>query len=311
MLLLRRFEERVDDAFRNRQIPGLLHLYIGQEAVAVGVCAHLAETDVITSTHRGHGHALAKGVPPRELMAELFGRATGCSGGRGGSMHLFSAAVGLYGTSGLVGPSIPTAAGAAYAFKYRQEDRVAVAFFGDGAVHAGSFHEGVNLAGLWELPVVFVCENNRYAADLPLDRTTRNGDLAARAAAYGVRGVSVDGMDVTAVHAAAGEALARARRGHGPTLIVAETYRYVGHYAGDPGTGYRTVEEVSDWKARDPIARLRTTLLANGLVTEVGLGAMGDAIDVTVQDAIDYATGSPWPDPEAGTDAVFAPTPGG
>src|ERR671913_2471373 len=219
MVLIRRTEEQLARAYQQGHIPGACHTYVGQEAVAVGVCARLRSDDVIFSTHRGHGHALAKGVPPREVIAELLGRATGCSRGRGGSMHLFSPEVGLMGTTGIVGPNILQATGAGYSFKLLASDRVSVGFFGDGEVNNGAFHEGVNLAAIWDLPVIFVCENNLYATEVAFQYATRNTDVAERARSYGIPGVAVDGNDVIAVYEVAGEAVRRARAGEGPTLI--------------------------------------------------------------------------------------------
>src|SRR6202043_3583293 len=215
MVLIRRCEERLARSHQRGLIHGACHTYVGQEAVAVGVCAHLRPDDVVFSTHRGHGHALAKGVPPRQLFAELFGRETGCSRGRGGSMHLFAPEVGLMGTSGIVGPSILQAAGAGYSFKLLKTQCVAVAFFGDGAVNNGAFHEGLNLASIWRLPALFVCENNEYATEVPFRYAAGSPTVASRAAAYGMHGVEVDGNDVLAIHAVAAEAVKRARGGGG------------------------------------------------------------------------------------------------
>src|SRR5712692_2032340 len=265
MLIIRRCEEQLAKSYQAGMIPGACHTYIGEEAVATGVCAHLRHDDAVFSTHRGHGHALAKGVPPRELIAELFGRATGCSRGRGGSMHLFSPEVGMMGTSGIVGPCILQATGAGYSFKLLQTDRVGVAFFGDGAVNNGAFHEGLNLAAIWDLPVIFVCENNLYATEVPFAYATRNPDVASRGPAYGLPSAGVDGNDVLAVYAAAQEAVARARSGGGPTLIECRTYRTRSHAEGMRDVGYRTRDEVDAWKARDPIQRLKDHMLAEGL----------------------------------------------
>src|ERR1700682_467661 len=225
MLLIRQCEEQLARSHQRGLIHGACHTYVGQEAIAVGVCAHLRPDDAIFSTHRGHGHALAKGMPPRELFAELFGRATGCSQGRGGSMHLFAPEVGMMGTSGIVGPCILQAAGAGYSFKLLKTDGVAVAFFGDGAVNNGAFHEGLNLAGIWKLPVLFVCENNGFATEVPFHYAAGNPSVASRAASYGLPGFEVDGNDVLAIHAAAEEAVTRARHGGGPTLLECRTYR--------------------------------------------------------------------------------------
>src|SRR5437868_12106063 len=219
MVLIRRCEEQLARSHQKGLIHGACHTYVGQEAIATGVCAHLSKEDAVFSTHRGHGHALAKGVQPRELMAELFGRTTGCSQGRGGSMHLFSPEVGMMGTSGIVGPCILQAAGAGYSFKLLANKHVGVAFFGDGASNNGAFHEGLNLAGIWKLPVLFVCENNEFATEVPFRYSAGNPEVASRGSAYGLPGVAVDGNDVLAVHQAAGEAVRRARAGRGATLL--------------------------------------------------------------------------------------------
>ena len=257
MVVIRRTEEALARAHAGGLVQGACHTYVGEEAVATGVAAHLRTDDTVLSTHRGHGHALAKGVPPRELMAELFGRATGCSRGRGGSMHLFAPEVGLLGTSGIVGPSILMATGAGYSYRLLGTDRVSVAFFGDGAVNNGAFHEGLNLAAIWRLPVLFVCENNLYATEVPFETVAGNPDVAARGAAYGLPSVRLDGNDVLAVHEAAGEAVRRARRGDGPTLLECLTYRTRAHSEGMRDAGYRTREEVDAWRGRCPIARWR------------------------------------------------------
>src|SRR6059058_1884249 len=225
MLLIRRCEEQLARAHQRGLIHGACHTYVGQEAIATGVCAHLGTDDVVFSTHRGHGHALAKGVTPRQLIAELFGRENGCSRGRGGSMHLFAPEVGLMGTSGIVGPCILQAAGAGYTFKLLRSDRVGVAFFGDGAVNNGAFHEGLNMASIWKLPALFVCENNQYATEVPFRYAAGNPSVAGRGSAYGIPGVEVDGNDVRAVYEEAARASARARQGEGPTLLECLTYR--------------------------------------------------------------------------------------
>ncbi len=305
MLMIRRCEEQLIKAYQAGKIHGPCHTYVGEEAVATGVCAHLRPDDVIFSTHRGHGHALAKGVTPRELIAELFGKATGCSGGRGGSMHLFKPEVGMMGSSGIVGPSITMAAGAAYTFRLLKTDRVSVGFFGDGAVNNGSFHEGINLATVWGLPVLFVCENNLYATEVPFSQATKNPDVASRAQAYGLPGVAVDGNDVLAVYQAAGEAIRRARAGEGPTLLECRTYRTRPHSEGMRDTGYRTAEEIAEWKARDPIARFKDTLLA-GLAAEEDVARIEEEIKAMVEDAVAFADSSPWPDKTTLTRYVYS-----
>ena len=306
MLTLRRFEEAVARAYREAKIPGFVHLYIGEEAIASGVCAHLNQDDYVGSTHRGHAHALAKGVPAREAMAELFGRSTGVSGGRGGSMHYYAPEHGLLGTNGIVGPSILIASGAAYSAKYRGTSQVAVAFFGDGAANTGSFHEGVNLASIWKLPVVFVCENNLYATELPFMEATAGRSVAARASAYDMPGEQIDGQDVLAVYEAAGEAIARARSGEGPSILECRTYRYVGHCEGQRLVGYRTQEEIDRWRERDPIALFSLHLLGEKLATPEDLVHIESEVAGVVQDALDYSAGSPWPSPEEAGTKVFA-----
>src|SRR5688572_1892379 len=224
MLLIRQTEEELARCHQRGLIHGACHTYVGQEAIATGVCSHLTKDDVVFSTHRGHGHALAKGMPPRELMAELFGRATGLSRGRGGSMHLFSPEIGMMGTSGIVGPCILQACGGGYTFKLQQREQVAVAFFGDGAVNNGAFHEGLNMASIWKLPVLFVCENNQFATEVPFSYSSGSPNVGDRGAAYGMTGVILEGNDVLAIHAAAQQAVQRAKAGQGPTLLECKTY---------------------------------------------------------------------------------------
>ena len=261
MVTIRDTEEQLAKSHQQGLIHGACHTYVGEEAIAAGVCAHLRTDDAVFSTHRGHGHALAKGVPPQELIAELFGRATGCSRGRGGSMHLFSPELGLMGTSGIVGPSILHATGAGYTFRLLKTDRVSVAFFGDGAVNNGAFHEGLNLASIWDLPVIFVCENNLYATEVPFAASAGNPNVGEKGAAYGMPGLTLDGNDVLAIYQAAGDAVRRARAGEGPTLLECRTYRTRAHAEGMRDEGYRTREEVESWKARDPITTFRRHLI--------------------------------------------------
>lgn len=306
MLLIRRCEEQLVRAYALGLIPGPCHSCIGQEAVAAGVCAGLRADDVVFSTHRGHGHALAKGVTPGELMAELFGRVTGCSRGRGGSMHLFAPEVGLMGTSGIVGPCVLQAAGAGYSLKLLKTDRVSVAFFGDGAVGNGAFHEGLNMTAIWGLPVVFVCENNLYATEVPFSYAAKNPDVGGRGRVYGMPGVTVDGNDVLAVRQAASEAVARARSGGGPTLLECRTYRVRPHAEGMRDGGYRTQAEIDEWKARDPIAMLRRRLAADGVAAEDELEGMDAEVKAAIGEAFEFAKGSPWPDPAAGARFVFS-----
>jgi 2-oxoisovalerate dehydrogenase E1 component len=313
MLLIRLSEEQLARARQRGLVHGACHTYVGEEAIATGVCAHLSREDVVFSTHRGHGHALAKGVPPRQLFAELFGRETGCSHGRGGSMHLFSPEVGMMGTSGIVAPCILQATGAGYSFKLLKSDRVAVAFFGDGAVNNGAFHEGLNMAAIWKLPVLFVCENNQFATEVPFSYSAGNTNVAERGAACGLPAVAVDGNDVRAVYDAAGQAIRRARQGGGATLIECKTYRTRPHAEGMDDFTYRSREDVEQWKTRCPIQRLRRALLEDGLADESELADIDDEIKKQIEDAQQFGEKSPWPDPSTATTHVFAeartPTP--
>ena len=301
MVLIRRCEEQLARAHQRGLVHGACHTYVGQEAVATGVCDHLRRDDVVFSTHRGHGHALAKGVPPLQLIAELYGRAAGCSQGRGGSMHLFSPEVGLMGTSGIVGPCILQAAGAGYSFRLRKSDNVAVAFFGDGAVNNAAFHEGLNLAAIWKLPVLFVCENNGFATEVPFRDAAGNPSVAGRGAAYGMPGVEVDGNDVLAVRAAAGEAVRRARAGDGPTLLECKTYRTRPHAEGMGDYTYRTREEVDAWKARCPIR----ALAACGFASD-DTDAIESEVQTEVEKAHAAAEAAAWPDAATAGTHVFA-----
>jgi 2-oxoisovalerate dehydrogenase E1 component len=306
MQLIRTTEEQLARCHARGLIHGACHTYVGQEAVATGVCSHLRPDDAIFSTHRGHGHALAKGMPPSELVAELFGRETGCSRGRGGSMHLFSPEIGMMGTSGIVGPCILQAAGAGYSFKLLQTDRIAVAFFGDGAVNNGAFHEGLNLASIWKLPVIFVCENNQFATEVPFSYSAGNADVASRGAAYGIPGIQVDGNDVMAVSRVAASAVQSARSGGGPTLIECKTYRTRPHSEGMGDYTYRTREEVAEWRERCPIRRFRACLTESGEATEAELDSMDAEIAAEVAAASQAAERAAWPDASAAINHVYA-----
>ena len=307
MQLIRSSEEQLARCHARGLIHGACHTYVGQEAIATGVCAHLRANDAIFSTHRGHGHALAKGMPPAQLFAELFGRETGCSRGRGGSMHLFSPEIGMMGTSGIVGPSILQAAGAGYSFAVQKTDQVAVAFFGDGATNNGAFHEGLNMASIWKLPVLFICENNQFATEVPFDSAAGNSNVAARAAAYGMTGVQLDGNDVAAISAAAEEAVARARRGEGPTLLECKTYRTRPHSEGMGDYTYRTREDVAAWRERCPIKRHRQTLIESGLATAAQLDAIDAEIAAEIEAVTAAAEATPFPKPADATTHVYAP----
>lgn len=306
MVRIRQTEEELARCHQRGLIHGACHTYVGQEAIAASIAAHLRLDDVVFSTHRGHGHALAKGMEPRQLMAELFGRATGCSHGRGGSMHLFQPEIGVMGTSGIVGPCILQAAGAGYSFKLLRTDRVAVAFFGDGAANNGAFHEGLNLAGIWGLPVIFVCENNQFATEVPYAYSGGGRSIGARGANYGMVGLDVDGNDAVALTRTFGDAVARARSGGGPTLVECQTYRTRAHAEGMGDFTYRTREEVEQWKTRCPIQRLRTHLIASGDATAEQLDEIDARIAADVAAARQFAESSPWPDPATATAHVYA-----
>ena len=306
MLVVRLCEQQFVKAHQMGLIPGPCHTYVGEEAIATGVCAHLNHDDVVFSTHRGHGHALSKGVPPKEVMAELFGREGGCSRGRGGSMHLFSPEVGMMGTSGIVGPCILQAAGGGYSFKILNVDRVSVAFFGDGAVNNGAFHEGLNLAEIYKLPVLFVCENNQFATEVAFEYATRNTDVASRGAAYDIPAEGVDGNDVEAVYAAAERAVERARSGHGPTLIEGRTYRTRPHAEGMGDGGYRSADDIESWKQRDPISVFRARIVNRGDAKESEVDAIDAEVEELIAEAFEYARESAFPDPASATDTVYS-----
>jgi 2-oxoisovalerate dehydrogenase E1 component len=306
MLLIRFCEEQVVKSYARGEIPGGVHMYIGEEAVATGVCANLRDDDAVFSTHRGHGHALAKGMNPGRMIAEVMGKATGCCGGRGGSMHLFEPTVGFYGTSGIVGPSILLAAGAGYKFKLAKSDQVGVAFFGDGGSNNGAFHEGINMATAWQLPVIFVCENNLYATEVAFKYASKSPSIAGRAQGYGLPGFEVDGNDVLAVYQAAGEAVARARAGNGPTLLECKTYRFRPHSEGMRDTGYRTQEEVDAWKQRDPIMIFKSCLLEQGIAAQAELQALVTEVQKIAEEAATWARQSPMPDPETVADYLHS-----
>jgi pyruvate dehydrogenase E1 component alpha subunit len=303
MVQIRQFEDKVYYLFLQGRMSGTIHQYQGQEAVATSVCATLRPDDYITSTHRPHGHAIAKGVSIKSMMAELFGREAGCCRARGGSMHMGDIAVGMPPAIAIVAAGIPVAAGMALAFKFQRTDQVAACFFGDGAVNEGAFHEGVNLAAVWKLPVVFVCENNFYAASTPVQLTTPVG-IADRAAAYGIPGVAVDGNDVLAVYRASQDAVARARSGAGPTLLECQTYRRGGHSRSDPGS-YRPKEEVEEWLKKDPIERLKKLLLEKGIADEAAIAAIEGEVQQEIEDAVAFAQESPSPKPEEALPYVY------
>jgi pyruvate dehydrogenase E1 component alpha subunit len=302
MLLIRRFEEKVEERFRAGELPGFLHVAIGQEAVAVGVCRALEDGDVIASTHRAHGHTLAKGTHPNEVMAELYGKVEGCSHGYGGSMHLYDVERGNLGANAVVGGGLPAIVGAALAFQLRKEPRVAVAFFGDGATNIGTFHEALNLAQLWKVPALFVCENNHYAESTPSKQQLPIEDLTKRAEAYGMTAVKVDGQDVEAVYKTTQKALRHAREGEGPVFVLAETYRLTGHYVGDPQV-YRPKEEVREVRqTQDPITKLRQKLELSDEEWE----AMDAEATKLAEDSVEFAKNGTDPKPEDALKNVYA-----
>lgn len=309
MQIIRQTEEELARCHQMGLIHGACHTYVGQEAIASGVCAHLTAADAVFSTHRGHGHALAKGLPPVSLIAELFGRELGCSRGRGGSMHLFAPEIGLMGTSGIVGPCILQACGGGYSSKILQNGSVAVAFFGDGAVNNGAFHEGLNMAAIWKLPVLFVCENNQFATEVPFSYSSSNESVASRAANYSMSGYQLDGNDVIEVYRAASEAVARARKGGGPSLLECKTYRTRAHAEGMGDFTYRTKEEVQEWKQRCPIARLKSHRQTSDLLGSDS--SAFDQIDSEVKEVVKQARvqaeASPEPSAESATLNIYAP----
>lgn len=305
MVQIRQFEEELFRLFLNRPMPGSMHQYIGEEAVAVGVCAHLGREDYVTSTHRGHGHCIAKGVDIKAIMAEMFAKKTGCCKGLGGSMHIADFGVGMLGANGIVGAGIPIATGAGWSCRARYPGRVSVAFFGEGAANEGAFHEGINLAAVWRLPVVFVCENNLYNFSMHYKKTMLLDNVADRAAAYGIPGQVVDGMDLRAVYGAAGEAIKRAREGGGPSLLECKTYRFGGHSRFEPA-GYRSKEEVEAWKKRDPIPMFRQWLLDSLQVSEGELDEIDNGVAKEIEAAVAFAEQSPDPEPDDYSQYIFA-----
>ncbi|HEV8437327.1 MAG TPA: pyruvate dehydrogenase (acetyl-transferring) E1 component subunit alpha [Methylomirabilota bacterium] len=299
MSLIRRFEEKAAEMYALGKIGGFLHLYIGQEAVAVGATSTLRPDDYVISSYREHGHCLAKGSDPRRIMAELFGRRDGLSKGKGGSMHLFDKSVNFLGGHAIVAAHLPLAAGAAFAVKYQGGDQVVLCFFGDGAVPEGEFHESLNLAGLWKLPVIFICENNRYAMGTAIHRALAQTEIWRFAETYGMHGETVDGMDVLAVRDCVGRVVERARRDRAPALIEVRTYRFRGHSMRDPaGAVYRTREEVEREKLRDPIASFSDRCLRDGALTEADLRVIEKSVNDLVDEAVAFAEASPEPPAE-------------
>ncbi len=307
MIRIRLFEETAGKLMEQGKMPGFLHLYVGQEAVAVGVCEALRPDDFISSTHRGHGHLVAKGGDLAKMMAELMGKAGGYCGGKGGSMHINDLSLGMLGANGIVGAGVPIAVGAGFRNKYVGSDQVSVAFFGDASTNIGAFHEAANMACALRLPVVFICEHNQYGEYTPTSKVMVVADVVDRAAGYGMPGVIVDGMDVLAVHEATTEAIARARRGDGPAMVEAKTYRYYNHHGiQNLGLKYRPDEEVLAWKARDPIPAFEVHLEKSGTASRAEIDAVWADVRADIERAIDYAETSPFPEPEALLEGVYS-----
>jgi len=306
MCKIREFDETATKFARRGKILGFVHPYIGQEAVAVGACSNLRKDDYITSTHRGHGHIIAKGGDVKGMMAELWGKETGLCRGLGGSMHIADTDLGILGANGIVGGGIPISVGAGLSAVYRETDQVTICFFGDGASNQGTFHESLNLAALWKLPVIFVCENNLYAFFTPQRDHQSIKDVAVRAQGYDVPSEIVDGMNVIDVYKAVNKAVVRARNGEGPSLIECKTYRFRGHVEGDPDAGlYRTKEELEEWKQRDPIVLLKKDLLENYSVADEELAAIEENVTNEINEAIEFAKKSPFPKPESALEGLF------
>lgn len=301
---IRKFEEKALSLFEKNQLRGSVHLYIGQEAIASTVCSHLRDTDYITSTHRGHGHCIAKGAELGPTMAELMGKETGYCKGRGGSMHIADLTKGNLGANAIVGGGIPIAVGGALAANYKGTDQVAVTFFGDGASNQGIFHESLNLASVWKLPVIFVCENNKFGISVPTRQSTSVKDVSVRGTAYNMPATTVDGNDVLAVDEAIKEAVERAKAGEGPSLVECKTYRWCGHWTGDPEV-YRTKEELEEWKEKCPIKRFREYLLSNEIFTEAELDEIEKDVENRIEEATKFAIDSPEPDTATVMDDVF------
>ncbi len=307
MLRIRAFEEAAEAAQKDGHVPGGIHQSIGQEAIAAGVCANLEQSDLLTSNHRGHGHTLAKGADPTAMMRELFGKAGGTCQGKGGSMHIADFDIGMLGANGIVAGGIPIVTGAGLAAQLEGQGRVAVCFFGDGASNAGPFHEAINIAAAWKLPVLYVCENNLWAVNTPASDSVSVGDVAARAAGYGIPGIVVDGNDVMAVHEVAVQAVERARAGDGPSLIECKTYRWRSHTERVEQRDVRPPEEIEAWMQKDPVARLVEHLKQQqGQLGDEEFGAMDAEILQEIEAAVEFSKASPFPAPEAALDDVFA-----
>jgi pyruvate dehydrogenase E1 component alpha subunit len=305
MLEIRLFEEKVFDLYAQNLVPGTIHLYLGEEAVAVGVCTALNKDDYITSTHRGHGHCIAKGAELKRTMAEILGKKTGYCKGKGGSMHIADFKIGMLGATAVVGAGLPIAVGAALSAKFKKANQVVACFFGEGASNQGTFHESINLAATWHLPVIFVCENNLYAMGTRQSTVMAIKNIADRAAAYGIPGIAVDGNDVLAVYEATQKAVEKARKGEGPTLIECKTYRHKGHSRVDPAK-YRPKEEVEEWLAKDPIKRFKQKLLQTNALTESEIQQIEKEVSTEIEETVKFAKESPYPAPEEALEDVYA-----
>jgi pyruvate dehydrogenase E1 component alpha subunit len=305
MRRIREFETKAQNLFAEGRIPGFVHLYIGEEAVATGVCENLTDEDFITSTHRGHGHIVAKGGDLKFMMAELYGKATGYGKGKGGSMHIADRDKGILGANGIVGAGHNIAVGAGLAAQYKGTDQVCVCFFGDASTNQGTFHESLNLASVWKLPIVFVCENNNYGISMSQERHMAIKDVADRGAAYGIPGIAVDGNDVLAVHEAAAEAIARARKGQGPTLLECKTYRHRGHFEGD-AAAYKPAAEQEAWLKKDPLPRFVQFLIENKILTEKEIAKLDDQVAEEIAEAIRFAEESPDPSVESVVQDIYS-----
>jgi len=304
MIRIRSFENRVMEFFADGKIPGFVHLYLGEEAIASGVCQNLRPNDVIVSNHRGHGHCIAKSADMKKMMAEIFGRTSGFCKGKGGSMHIADAEIGILGANGIVGAGIPIATGAAFSFLYRETDQVAVCFFGDGASDQGTFHESLNFASIWKLPVLYVCENNLYAESIPTKEHNNIKHISDRKHGYGINGATIDGNNVLEVFNMCKEVVEELRKGKGPFLLECETYRWRGHFEGEPQT-YRPKEEVASWKKRDPIDAFKKKLLSDKVITQEIITEIEKRAEDEVDAAVDFAEKSPFPDPDKALEDVY------
>jgi len=305
MLKIRYFENKITDLYSKGLMPGLAHLYIGEEAIAVGVCNNLSEHDFATSTHRGHGHLIAQGGDLKRMMAEVLGKEDGYCKGKGGTMHIADFSKGILGANGVVGAGIPIATGSGYSAKVRGTDQVTVAFFGDAASNQGTFHESINMAAAWKLPVIYVCENNLYGISVDIRKVTNTKDIATRALAYDIPGIVVDGNDVLEVYRVTKEAVERARQGEGPTLIECKTYRWKGHHVGDPGCIYRLEKETKEWMERCPIKTYKERLLSESISTDKELVIIEEEVKQMIKEAVDFAIKSPYPKEKEAFEDLF------